>query len=93
MIKVIIERVVDADLVDHYDTFVKETFQKVVQATGFIGCEALKDLQRPNHRFIITQWANIQSWQNWQHSSERQALMSNIQPMLIHEEKIVILGL
>ncbi|MDE1463928.1 antibiotic biosynthesis monooxygenase family protein [Spartinivicinus poritis] len=92
MIKVIIERVVDSDLVGHYETFVKQTFQEVVQAPGFVGCEALKNLHQPNHRFIITQWDNVQSWQNWQHSETRQSLVANIQPMLLHEEKVVILS-
>ncbi|WP_163834122.1 antibiotic biosynthesis monooxygenase family protein [Spartinivicinus ruber] len=92
MIKVIIERVVDSDLTSHYENFVKQTFQEVVQAPGFIGCETLKNLQQPNHRVIITQWDNVQSWQNWQKSEKRQALVANIQPMLLHEEKVVILS-
>ncbi len=92
MIKVVVERIIADGLGPHYEETIKKTISGVVHAAGFISSESLKDIDNPNHRFVIINWANIQSWQMWEGSAQRKRLLESIQPVLEREEKITILS-
>ncbi|RRJ84465.1 antibiotic biosynthesis monooxygenase family protein [Aestuariirhabdus litorea] len=92
MIKVVIERNIAEGLGPHYEDAIKKTISGVVQAPGFISSESLKDIANANHRLVIINWANVQSWQMWEGSAQRRQLLEAIQPMLEGEEKITVLS-
>ncbi len=91
MIRVLIERYVDASLEQHYEIAARKILQGAVQAPGFISGESLRDMQNSNHRLILCTWTSIQQWQQWQTSQIRHNLMAELAPMLDREEKVTLL--
>lgn len=90
MIRVLIERHIADELAEHYDKAARETLQMAMQAHGFISGEALRNAYDHNHRVVIATYRTLQDWQRWAGSSERQAMMDSINPMLETEEKVTI---
>ncbi|MGI1670993.1 MAG: antibiotic biosynthesis monooxygenase [Neptuniibacter sp.] len=90
MIRVLIERHVAEDLVEHYEKSARETLQLAMQAHGFISGEALKNAYDPNHRLVVATYRTLQDWQRWAGSDERKEMMATLSPMLETEEKITI---
>lgn len=90
MIRVLIERHVAEELVEHYEKAARETLQMAMQAHGFISGEALRNAYNPNHRLVIATYRTLQDWQRWSSSPERLEMMATISPMLETEEKVTI---
>ena len=91
MICVLIERIVEDTLLEHYEENAKSILQEAVQIPGFMSGESLRDLDNPHKRIIWTKWRSAADWQAWQKSNKRQALMEKIQPLLVGDEKIRLL--
>ncbi len=90
MIKVLIERHIAPDLADHYFQVARRTLQQAMQSHGFISGESMKNAHDPNHRLVIAAYNDISDWSRWYHSEERQAMLAEIRPMLLSDEKITI---
>lgn len=90
MIKVIIERNIAEGLEPNYLQAARDTLKAVLDAPGYISSESLVDLNKPNHKLIITNWTSIQAWDRWYHSAERKQVISQIAPILDGDEKITI---
>ena len=90
MIKVIIERHVAAELVDYYHRASRNILQMAMQSRGFISGESLKNSDDSNHRLIIASYDCLSNWNLWYHSDQRKALMEELRPMLLEDEKITV---
>ena len=91
MICVLIERLVEDTLLEHYEENAKNILQQAVQIPGFISGEALRDVDNHHKRVIWTKWRSAADWQAWQNSKQRMAMMEKIQTLLIGDEKVTIL--
>ncbi|MEH6628146.1 MAG: antibiotic biosynthesis monooxygenase [Motiliproteus sp.] len=91
MIKVLIERHVAIDLLDHYQQMAKGILLKAMQAPGFISGESLKNSNDTNHRIVIASYQDYSHWTRWLNSEERKQAMEALRPMLEGDEKITIL--
>ncbi|CAM3674776.1 antibiotic biosynthesis monooxygenase family protein [Parendozoicomonas haliclonae] len=92
MIKVIIDRTVAQGLEKHYDHCLKKSASLMDTATGFLGSETLKDINNPSHRVTVSLWDNVQCWSQWLQSDARRELHSQIDQLLDHEERVVVLS-
>ncbi len=90
MIKVMIERQVGLDMIDHYQKASKAILRQALQAPGFISGESLKDANDENHRMIIVSYQDYSHWNHWYNSEARRESMNELRPMLEGEEKITI---
>lgn len=90
MIRVMIERLVAEELIEHYERIAGDTLQRSMRVNGFISGESLRDVINPRHRLVIATFRTLQDWQRWYSSEERRELLSQITPMLEQEEKITI---
>ncbi len=90
MIKVMIERQIADELGQLYDQLSRETLQKAMQAHGFISGEVLRNLDDPNHRLVLATYMTASDWYRWYDSAERRDMMTQLAPLLEHEEKITI---
>jgi len=90
MIRVLIERHIALDLVEHYDRVATETLQKAMSAHGFISGEALKNVDNPMHRLVIANFRNTHDWLIWAQSDARKEMMHQMNLLLEQEEKITV---
>ncbi|OMH38741.1 antibiotic biosynthesis monooxygenase [Motiliproteus sp. MSK22-1] len=90
MIKIIIERHVAGELIDYYHRASRNILQMAMQSRGFISGESLKNSDDPNHRLIIASYDTSSNWSLWYHSDQRKALMEELRPMLVEDEKITV---
>ena len=91
MIKVIIDRTVAEGLEPHYDHCQRDTAPLMQGAQGFLGSETLRDIENSCHRVTVSLWDNVQCWSQWLGSDNRRNLHNQIDPLLDHEEQIVVL--
>ncbi len=91
MINVLIERQIAEDMLSTYEETAKKTLHQAYQAIGFINGETFADLQRPNHRYVLSKWRSVQDWQRWYHSEIRREMMNQLSPLLNEPEKIALL--
>ena len=91
MIKVFIERVIADGLEQNYKEAIRSTLKAVLEAPGYISGESLTDVNRPNHKFIVTNWTSVQAWKKWSTSTARLNVINEILPILQTKEKITVL--
>lgn len=88
MIKVIIERIIAEDMESTYDAQLKNTLTAVMGAKGFISGTSYVDINNKNKRTIITDWQNLECWNRWHKSEQRNEVNSQIRLMLAQEEVV-----
>ena len=93
MIRVIIERHIAPTLEEHFDQIERSILQSAVVVPGYISGESFKNVQDPNHRFILCTWRSVQDWHQWHQSDERKAMLANLTPLMDREEQITVLEL
>ncbi|PSJ41318.1 antibiotic biosynthesis monooxygenase family protein [Zobellella taiwanensis] len=93
MIKVIIERHVAEGLEEVYQETVRRLMQEITDRPGFLKGDAYRDVNHPNHFYVISNWENIGSWERWHDSSERQHMLNELAPFLESDEKCTVLAL
>jgi len=91
MVSVIIERQIADGFASYYDKVSHKILSQATVQNGFISGDSLHNSYDKNHRVVIAKYKSIQDWQRWHSSSERQALMANLIPMLQSDEKITVL--
>lgn len=91
MIKVIIERIIADELEPLYEAVVSEMLGDMTSAPGYLSGESFKDLGKPNHQIIISNWRSVQAWENWAESEKRKLFIEQIAPLLEEHEKYTIL--
>ncbi|AEY00134.1 antibiotic biosynthesis monooxygenase [Oceanimonas sp. GK1] len=93
MIKVIIERRVAEGLETVYQDTIRNLMLQITERPGFLKGDAYRDVHHPNHFYVISNWQSIESWEHWQHSPERQRMLSELAPLLEQDEKCTVLAL
>ncbi len=91
MIKVLIERHLLEGLEAEYQAASKSLLQGCMAFPGYISGESLRDIERPNHRVIITLWSSLSAWQQWEKSDQRAQLLAGIAGLLAADEKVLLL--
>lgn len=92
MIKVMIERQLQAGLEEEYNQASRALLKACTERSGYISGESLQDLKNPGHRIILTHWKDERSWYEWEHSPERQRLLGGIAAILAADEKVILLA-
>ncbi|WGL17470.1 antibiotic biosynthesis monooxygenase [Microbulbifer bruguierae] len=91
MIYVLIEREIAEDLESTYEEAALKLLTNAYQTTGFVEGHTFKEQGNPLRRFTLSKWRSILHWQQWYNSEERRDQMSQLAPILAHEERITIL--
>lgn len=92
MIKVLIDRQIADGMESTYEDAIKNTLRAILEAPGYISGASYKDQFDPCHRIIITNWNSADAWQRWSVSEERRNVIAGIQPIMMREERITVLG-
>lgn len=91
MITVLIQRHIAPGMESTYESFARQIIQATVSMPGFISGESLKAIDAPEIRYIIVKMQHVTDWQRWLVSSQRQALVALLAPLLLEPEKISLL--
>ncbi len=91
MIHVLVERHIAEGMESTYELVARQALQSAHRAPGFISGEALRDLQRPNHRYLLSKWRSLHDWKRWYYSDERHQAMNQLNPTLADFEKVTLL--
>lgn len=91
MIKVLIERNIDENCLEDYLDIIRRARKKANMSDGFIAGELLQEKQNPYHAIIISSWENIEAWNTWSKSKDRQEVLEEMSPLLKTKEKVTIL--
>ena len=91
MVRVPIERKVAAGMETAYQKLTREVRQTALQIPGYISGETLRDFSNPHHYVTISTWRSRRECNAWLTSSERVATGSRMAPMLLEEERLIIL--
>ncbi|GHA15947.1 antibiotic biosynthesis monooxygenase family protein [Oceanisphaera arctica] len=93
MIKVIIERHIAEGLEDAYLEKVRSLMLQITDRPGFLKGDAYRDMDQPNHFYVISNWENIGCWERWHDSPARQNMLSELSPFMESDEKCTVLAL
>ncbi|WP_339900242.1 antibiotic biosynthesis monooxygenase [uncultured Gilvimarinus sp.] len=91
MIYVLVERHIADSMESTYDVAARLALEAAHRAPGFISGETLNDLQRHNHRYLLSKWRSLHDWKQWYYSDERHEAMNQLNPTLADFEKITLL--
>ena len=91
MIRVIIERDISKGCMDDYLELIRRARRKANKVEGFIAGELLQEKDNQHHAVIISSWENIESWDTWFDSEERQKVLTDMRPFLNADETILVL--
>ena len=91
MIYVLVERHIAEGMESTYDLASRNALESAHRAPGFINGETLTDIQRPNHRYLLSKWRSAHDWKQWYYSDERHDAMNQLNPTLADFEKITLL--
>lgn len=92
MIYVLVERHIADGMETTYDLVSRRALHSAYRAEGFISGETLRDLQRPNHHYLLSKWRSLHDWKRWYYSDERHEVMNQLNPTLADFEKITLLA-
>jgi len=91
MVYVLIERVIAEDLESTYEEAARQLLTNAYQTSGFVEGHTYTEMGNPLRRFTLSKWRSVQAWQQWYGSEQRRAQMTQLAPLLAHEERITIL--
>jgi len=91
MIYVLVERHIADGMQSTYELVSRNALAAAHRAPGFISGETLTDIQRPNHRYLLSKWRSLHDWKNWYYSDSRHEAMNQLNPTLADFEKITLL--
>lgn len=91
MIYVLVERHIAEGMETTYELAAGRALESAYRAEGFINGETMRDLQRPNHHYLLSKWRSLHDWKRWYYSDERYNVMNQVNPTLSDFEKITLL--
>lgn len=91
MIKVIIERRVVERLETPYEQAIANLLDVITAAPGYRGGESFRSKYQPNHYIVVSNWSNLDAWEKWFRSQDRQSVLDKINPFLEYPEKCTVL--
>ena len=91
MIYVLVERQIADGMESTYEVAARHALKRAYEAEGFLRGETLRDLQRPNHHYLISKWRSLHDWKRWYYSDSRYETMNQLNPTLADFEKITLL--
>lgn len=91
MIYVLVERHIADGMQSTYELASRNALEAAHRAPGFINGETLTDIQRPNHRYLLSKWRSLHDWKNWYYSDARHEAMNQLNLTLSDFEKITLL--
>lgn len=91
MIQVLIRRKVLEGLEAPYQEAALNVLQQALKAPGFLSGEALRNIDKPNRRVVISRWQSIEHWNRWLVSNRRRDAMTAMAPLLEGPEDVELL--
>lgn len=91
MIYVLVERRIADGMESTYEIVARKALKSAYEAEGFLTGETLRDLQRPNHHYLLSKWRSLHDWKRWYYSDARYEVMNQLNPTLADFEKITLL--
>jgi heme-degrading monooxygenase HmoA len=90
MIRILIERTLLENKEVEYHHLIRQLKQKASHVAGYISGEILVAPDNSLRCLVISNWENIESWENWANSDERKHTEKMIRKMLSGNEKVSI---
>ncbi|MCO1335256.1 antibiotic biosynthesis monooxygenase [Microbulbifer sp. OS29] len=91
MIYVLIEREIAAEMQCSYEEAARKILTCAYRTVGFIEGQTYIEKGNPLRRFTLSKWQSELHWQHWYTSEERRAQMTLLTPLMMREERIIIL--
>lgn len=90
VVKVILERSVNADNQAEVAELLKELRARAVHQQGYISGETLFSVDRPGTHVVISTWDSLHDWKAWEKNPLRLEVMSKIEALLSSESKVSV---
>ena len=91
-VKIIMERIVDADNQAELAELLKELRVSAIRRPGYISGETLFSMDLPGAHVVISTWRSLSDWKAWEKSRERTEILEKIQPLLTGPERVSVYG-
>ena len=91
MVRVLIERQIAADMVQQYETVIREMRKVATNTDGYVSGESMRNVADDRHTVVISTWGSRRAWESWSESAPRQRILVKIRPMLDEPERITVL--
>lgn len=91
MIRVVIERQINADKVDEYHGLIRMAKNKASNVPGFLSGEVFNLIEDSNHVIVMSCWDTIEAWETWAESEQRLDLLDSMRPLLETDEKVMVM--
>ncbi len=88
VVKVFIERRVQAGNERHVLDLLKELRIKCLDRQGYVSGESLADTQDQHTLMVVSTWWNKGAWDSWAESSTRKEISGRVAALLIEPEKV-----
>lgn len=89
--KVLIERKIKPGTEKEFRRLMREVLSGAAHAHGFISGETLQSVDDPLFHVTISQWRDLQSWNDWINSDERKKKQLEYDKILAEPMKVVTL--
>jgi heme-degrading monooxygenase HmoA len=93
MVRVIIERSVQAGKKGDLIPLLNELRSAVVRQPGYVSGETLSSIEDASTILVESTWRRLLDWRMWEESAERKGLYQKIAPLLTEKPKIRIFQL
>ena len=90
MIRVIIERRCHPERCAEMEQLLMELRTQATQKHGYISGETLHSIDDPSLWLVISTWVDIDSWKEWERSTERDEISLKVEPLLTSPEKVTV---
>jgi len=90
MIRVIIERRCRPEKVAEMESLLVDLRTTAMRQRGYISGETLNSVNDPTLWLVISTWVDVDAWNVWQSSAERQEMQKKAMSLLIAPERISV---
>ncbi|MEW6034141.1 MAG: antibiotic biosynthesis monooxygenase family protein [Chloroflexota bacterium] len=89
-VKVIVERVVDADKQAELAELLQELRIRAIRQPGYVSGETLFSVDRPGAHLVISTWRSLRDWKAWAKSRQRTEIVKKMAALLTAPERVSV---
>ena len=89
-VKIIIERSMSPEKLDYALDLLTNLRSMAMHRQGYISGETLFAIDHPGTHAVISTWASLSSWKDWEHNSERLRINNMVESLLTSPSKTTV---
>lgn len=90
MVRVVVERHCKPDKDEELERLLVELRSTVVKQRGYVSGETLRSIEDPSFWLVLSTWLDVNLWEAWEASAERQEVNKSVEPLLTQPEKVSV---